>query len=568
MPTAQSTASNPSNGSSNKNKQSSSKDSLKNTAVNTAPNQILVDTTNQEQETTQQQQPQSDKQGGGNKTPQEQPEFIKQALIIIEKKVRNLEKRRIKLEEYRADQKKGQKLNEDQLSAVSKYDEVMRTLELTREMEKQFIGLANDAMKQQKKQAKKEQLERDEAIKEKLKEAQKFISILDKFGDNAHRNNFLNETNGACKITQQELNILDEFDMLIQPSELGPKLDAAASEVADHLICLIESKNKPITQLNTTYADLRKLFDRLSVAPYWTMSKEVQPPLEPTPESVPIKQDQEPQSTHFVDLNKPESAAYIDTMHHHHLQQNDHRHLETGVFHQQNTSDDFVLVSNPQTVATSNLQTTTNNEYENTQKQSPQQKTFFTTLNPADLSTQFLNRNPAESTDEASINFLQDSEIQQMQQQQGSAEVYQSNQPHQGNNYQDYGQQNNENKDSTGGNFSGRGGYQQNKGRSNNYPPRQQQQQQRYPDDRRGGNNNMRGGNQGSGGQFRQPNPDRQNGGGGYRSNNPNGQRPDGQRSGGGGGYYRGGGNRPAGGNAGGQRGGYRAQHQEPVVQN
>lgn len=34
-------------------------------------------------------------QQGGNKTPQEQPEFIKQSLIIIEKKVRNLEKRRV-----------------------------------------------------------------------------------------------------------------------------------------------------------------------------------------------------------------------------------------------------------------------------------------------------------------------------------------------------------------------------------------------------------------------------------------------------------------------------------------
>ena len=32
---------------------------------------------------------------GGNKTPQEQPEFIKQAMIIIEKKVRNLDKRRV-----------------------------------------------------------------------------------------------------------------------------------------------------------------------------------------------------------------------------------------------------------------------------------------------------------------------------------------------------------------------------------------------------------------------------------------------------------------------------------------
>jgi hypothetical protein len=35
--------------------------------------------------------------GGGVKTPPEQPEFIKQALIIIEKKVRNLEKRKVRL---------------------------------------------------------------------------------------------------------------------------------------------------------------------------------------------------------------------------------------------------------------------------------------------------------------------------------------------------------------------------------------------------------------------------------------------------------------------------------------
>ena len=41
-------------------------------------------------------------------------------------------------------QKKGTKLNEDQLLAVSKYDEVIRSLELSRELEKQFVGLAND----------------------------------------------------------------------------------------------------------------------------------------------------------------------------------------------------------------------------------------------------------------------------------------------------------------------------------------------------------------------------------------------------------------------------------------
>ena len=52
-------------------------------------------------------------------------------------------------------------------------------------------------MKQQKKQLKKEQLEREEHIKEKLREAHKLLSVLDVFGDEAIRNDFLNELNGA-----------------------------------------------------------------------------------------------------------------------------------------------------------------------------------------------------------------------------------------------------------------------------------------------------------------------------------------------------------------------------------
>jgi hypothetical protein len=52
-------------------------------------------------------------------------------------------------------------------------------------------------MKQQKKQAKKEQLEREELIRDKFKEAQRIISVLDTFAEDSVRNDFLNETNGA-----------------------------------------------------------------------------------------------------------------------------------------------------------------------------------------------------------------------------------------------------------------------------------------------------------------------------------------------------------------------------------
>lgn len=52
-------------------------------------------------------------------------------------------------------------------------------------------------MKQQKRQAKKEQLEREEMLKERLKEVHKINSLLETFGNETIRNDFLNETSGA-----------------------------------------------------------------------------------------------------------------------------------------------------------------------------------------------------------------------------------------------------------------------------------------------------------------------------------------------------------------------------------
>lgn len=74
------------------------------------------------------------------------------------------------------------------------------------------------------------------------------------------------------------MSILDEFNKLVQVSELGSKLDQSSSDAADHLLCLIESKNKPITSLTTeqpvTYSELRKIFDRILNSTYWTQEQE------------------------------------------------------------------------------------------------------------------------------------------------------------------------------------------------------------------------------------------------------------------------------------------------------
>lgn len=57
-------------------------------------------------------------------------------------------------------QKNGRELNADQKTAVAKYDEVLQTLDIMRDMYKQIVNIANDSAKQQKKLARKEAAER------------------------------------------------------------------------------------------------------------------------------------------------------------------------------------------------------------------------------------------------------------------------------------------------------------------------------------------------------------------------------------------------------------------------
>ena len=77
-------------------------------------------------------------------------------------------------------------------------------------------------------------------------------------------------------MSETEMKLLDDFNKLVKPAELGAKLDQMTAEIADHLTSLIDSKNKPIQSMNVTYSELRKLFDRLMTASYWTREPQQQ----------------------------------------------------------------------------------------------------------------------------------------------------------------------------------------------------------------------------------------------------------------------------------------------------
>lgn len=313
-------------------------------------------------------------------TPQEQPEYIKQALTVIEKKVRNLDKRRIKLEEYKDLQRKGQVLNEDQLLAVSKYDEVKGTLEVAKDLDKQLIGLANDAMKQQRKQAKREQLEREEAMRERVREVQRVQLLLTTFTNETVRQDFLNSARGA-QISREELNYVDEFTKLVtREVKLSKASENELIERADHFSNLIDAKTKSVA--STTYAELKKLFDRIHVSAYWDAEPE-------QPKETEIEQTQANTSTEdFVVVSKSDAEVPAVEQELSHEVPAESTQIETPI-EQQET---LVVTQEQQQTLVIETQATSDG-------------TFFTTLNPSNLAQGFLNEN------NEGLNFLQDSEI-------------------------------------------------------------------------------------------------------------------------------------------------------------
>lgn len=467
----------------------------------------------------------------GARTPPDQPEFIKQTLIIIEKKARNLDKRRQRLEEYKASERKGTVLNEDQLLAVSKYEEVLRTLELSRELEKQFIALANDTMKQQKKQAKKDQIEKEEQLKERLKETYKYFTVLEKFADDVVRNHFLEEANGAIKLSQSDLELLDAFDKLVAPGELGAKIESCSGEFADHLFNLMEGKNKPIQTLETqtTYAELKKLFERIMAAPYWTDSPKKSEPV--------AEVEQETSSEQVVEQEQQQVAADALSSGVEDMQLNEQQQQienEQALYANQQSADDYVIVSSSE--CTESLchskspslqpQQPTHHEpnsFEQHQQlqqqdltqsqQQQQQKTFFTTLNQPEQRNinEFINS--CENND-GGINFFQDSELlarqQHEQQQQQHTDMNFQQQQQQSQPQEQFNQQRNV-SDMRQDKFQHRGGQ---NGGQRSY---QQRGDRRYPDDRRNVNSNIQ--------QPRQEHRDN-------RGPRPQGSRPQGPRDG------------------------------------
>lgn len=196
-------------------------------------------------------------------------ETMKQFLGVIEKKVRNMEKKKSKLDDYQARKNKGERLNQDQLEALSKYQEIINNLDFARELQKSFLALGQEVQKAVKKSARREQLQREEMEQRRLKTVLELQYLLDQLGEDGVRQDLKRpDSSGSPLLTDADLACFDEFYKLVGPDRnCEIRLTDQYEEASQHLWSLLEGRDKPVA--GTTYKSLRESLEKLLMSGYF-----------------------------------------------------------------------------------------------------------------------------------------------------------------------------------------------------------------------------------------------------------------------------------------------------------
>ncbi|XP_065598687.1 caprin-2 isoform X2 [Cyrtonyx montezumae] len=211
--------------------------------------------------------------------------YIDNGLICLKHKIRNIEKKKLKLEDYKDRLKKGEALNQDQLEAVEKYDEVVHNLEFAKELQKTFSGLSQDLLKAQKKAQRRESLLKLEAEKKKLRTILQVQYVLQNFTQEHVQKDFKGGVNGAIYLPSKELDYLIRFAKLSCPERNESlSVEDQMEQSSLYFWDLLEGSEKPV--VGTTYKHMKDLLSKLLDSGYFESI--------PTPRTtVPVKELEE-----------------------------------------------------------------------------------------------------------------------------------------------------------------------------------------------------------------------------------------------------------------------------------
>lgn len=207
------------------------------------------------------------------KTSPEAGDVSKVYLNILDRKVRNIEKRKSRLDTIKQKAAAGDTLEKEQQATLQHYETVLATLEFTKDLHKTFLTTSQDLEKQQKKQLKREKQERAASDLKRTADILQIQTTLDALGNDSVRQHFKTGKHGAVVLTEDNLTSLDELYKLISPPVAGEEKFADNLGVAaEHLNSLVEGKEKPVAE--STYKELLDLLNLIINCGYFERARE------------------------------------------------------------------------------------------------------------------------------------------------------------------------------------------------------------------------------------------------------------------------------------------------------
>ncbi|XP_038637039.1 caprin-2 isoform X2 [Scyliorhinus canicula] len=193
--------------------------------------------------------------------------YLENGMICLKHKIRNIEKKKAKLDDYK-ERLKQEELNQDQLDAVDKYEEVIHNLEFAKDLQKTFVALNQELLKAQKKTLRREQLLRTEMEKRRLRTVLHIKYVLENFKQEHVQNDFRDGINGAFIISRKEISLLKDFCKLVCPERNERMaLEDQIELVSNQMWELLEGADKIV--VGSTYKHLKEAISRLLNCAYF-----------------------------------------------------------------------------------------------------------------------------------------------------------------------------------------------------------------------------------------------------------------------------------------------------------
>lgn len=211
---------------------------------------------------------------------------LKGAVSVLDKKLRNLEKRKLKLLEYQKKMTQGTDLNEEQKKAASDLILVENSLKTVEDMRKNMASMEQEYNKQSKRESKRVKMEQERAMDTKVHSGvQSVVEIQALLGNLSEdvRPDFLAGENGACELSESELEKVDKlFELTNASEERTGKLSEQISVCTNHLLGVVNAAEGDLAE-GITYLELNEILKKVSGSGYF--EKEIVEPAQEVEET-------------------------------------------------------------------------------------------------------------------------------------------------------------------------------------------------------------------------------------------------------------------------------------------